>query len=126
MDPPNSSLSALLFNYLFTSGIFYWSYLGSLKPPTISKEYDFIIVGGGSAGAVLANRLTENPAYKVLLLESGGAGNYYTDIPYLYPAYVAIQPNPLTKVVLSEPQNNVCLEQRDNRCLLYYGNALGG
>ena len=54
---------------------------------TQANTYDYIIIGAGSAGCMLAKRLTENPQKRVLLIEAGKSDNYiwiHIPVGYLY------------------------------------------
>jgi choline dehydrogenase len=84
------------------------------------KDFDYIIVGGGSAGCVLANRLSADPNTKVLLVEAGGRDR---NILYHLPAGFA----KMTKGIGSWGYSTVPQKHMNNRVLWYtQAKVIGG
>ncbi|KAK9871995.1 hypothetical protein WA026_015240 [Henosepilachna vigintioctopunctata] len=88
-----------------------------------AQEFDFIIVGGGTSGSVLANRLSEVPEWKILLLEAGDEADVVTNIPSMVPYLLQSKYNYGYKTV---PQQTWCQGTEDHRCVIESGKALGG
>ncbi len=84
------------------------------------KSFDYIIIGAGSAGCVLANRLSADSSNRVLLVEAGGRPrNPLIDIPG---AYIKLFRTAVDWQYWTEPQANV----NDRKMYLPRGKVLGG
>jgi choline dehydrogenase len=84
------------------------------------QQFDYIVVGAGSAGAVIASRLSEGGRHRVLLLEAGREGHFWSGIPV---GFAKLIDNPAANWLYdSEPEETT----RGRRIPVPRGKLLGG
>ncbi|KAK7868166.1 hypothetical protein R5R35_003039 [Gryllus longicercus] len=127
--PGAAGVSAMLFGALLATLTQSHNDLsdGSRYPPDASdglrERYDFVVVGAGSAGSAVAARLSENPAWSVLLLEAGGDPPPDSDVP---PLFLALQNTDVDWQYRTEPDPKSCRSLKDQRCNWPRGKLMGG
>ncbi|XP_071448649.1 glucose dehydrogenase [FAD, quinone]-like [Hetaerina americana] len=85
--------------------------------------YDFIVVGAGSAGSVVASRLSELRRWNVLLLEAGGPEPTAAQVPAMYFNYHG---SGIDWDFKTEPQEMACLSMPGRQCRWPRGKVMGG
>ncbi|KAK5648824.1 hypothetical protein RI129_003716 [Pyrocoelia pectoralis] len=94
-----------------------------LKERIKEKEYDFIVVGAGSAGCVVANRLSEVPEWRVLLLEAGSEEPDVAEVPSFAPL---LQRSSIDWAYMTQPSPHSCLARPGGQCYWARGKVMGG
>ncbi|XP_053949359.1 glucose dehydrogenase [FAD, quinone]-like [Anastrepha ludens] len=85
--------------------------------------YDFVVIGAGSAGSVIASRLSENPNWKVLVLEAGGDPPQESEMPS---TLFAMQHTNVDWNYFTEYSEKSCWGLLDRRCYWPRGKMIGG
>ncbi|RLU16177.1 hypothetical protein DMN91_011937 [Ooceraea biroi] len=87
------------------------------------EQYDFIIVGAGSAGCVLANRLSEIKGWRILLLEAGIEEPQVAGVP----AFASmLQASNIDWMYRTQPEAHSCRSRREGGCPWARGKVMGG
>ncbi|TRY78063.1 hypothetical protein TCAL_10577 [Tigriopus californicus] len=89
----------------------------------VEREYDYIVVGAGSSGAVIAARLSENPHLSVLLVEAGSDGTFITDVPALVGT---VYGSSLDWNYKTRADGQACLGMVHGQCSWHRGKVIGG
>ena len=94
-----------------------------IEAPFMPESFDFVVVGGGSAGAVIAARLSEDPRCRVALIEAGGQPPIEELIPAACPA---LQQNPETDWMYTADAGGCGRGLADRHMIVPRGKMLGG
>ncbi|XP_015513391.1 glucose dehydrogenase [FAD, quinone] [Neodiprion pinetum] len=89
----------------------------------VDTRYDFIVIGGGSAGATIAARLSEENRFSVLLLEAGLDEPTGTQIPSFFFNFIG---SDIDWRYTTESEDEACLNKDDKKCYWPRGKVLGG
>ena len=101
-----------------------WSPRDLPYPPIVDTEYDYIVVGAGTAGCVLASRLSENPNVTVLLIEAGGPDTKQEiHVPL---AFAQLQLTDIDWQYKTVPQRHCCGGMNQRQSAWPRGKVLGG
>lgn len=96
---------------------------GRPKVTPVLPDYDFIVVGAGSAGSVVASRLSEIPEWSVLLIEAGNDEPTGTQVPSMFLNFIG---SDIDWGFQTEPEKNACLAEDEQRCYWPRGKVMGG